>query len=299
MSTAAPLQPTASLRPTAWLPLAILPTTVLVVDFHWPPWVWMWTLAFAIYFGMKWLTFADCPAAADAPLGRVLGYLLLWVGMDAEAFFATPPSNVARPAFLEFVFAVFKTLFGVALVGVVPSLLETNWLLAGWVGMIGIVFSLHFGAMHILSVSWRAAGVDAPPIMNAPILSANLTDFWGQRWNRAFHDLAHRYMFQPLHARLGVAGTTLAVFAASGLIHDLVISLPARGGYGLPTIYFLIQGVALLVERSRFGRQLGLRRGLMGRAFGATVVLAPVPLLFPVSFIDRVILPTIAAIGVS
>jgi alginate O-acetyltransferase complex protein AlgI len=78
-----------------------------------------------------------------------------------------------------------------------------------------------------------------------------------------------------------------------------VISLPARGGYGLPTIYFLIQGVALLVERSHFGRRLGLRRGLMGMAFGATVVLAPVPLLFPAPFIERVILPTIAALGVS
>jgi hypothetical protein len=297
MSTATSIKPAATLRPVAWLPLAILPAAVMAIGIDWPAWVWMWALAVAIYGSLKWLTFADCAAAAHAPLGRTLGYLLLWPGMDAESFFATPAARVPRPAFLEFVFAVFKTLLGVALLGVVPTILQWNWLVAGWVGMAGIVFTLHFGAMHVLSVLWRAFGVDAPPIMNAPILAASLSEFWGQRWNLAFRNLSHRYVFAPLHARLGVAGATLLVFAISGLIHDLVITLPARSGYGLPTLYFLIHGAALLVERSRWGKRIGLRRGITGRLFAVVVVLAPAPLLFSPAFIERVVLPTIAALG--
>jgi alginate O-acetyltransferase complex protein AlgI len=200
---------------------------------------------------------------------------------------------------LQFVFAVCKMLFGVALVGVVPLLRETHPLLAGWVGMWGIVFVLHFGVMHVLSVLWRAAGVDAQPIMNAPILAANLSEFWGQRWNLAFRQLAHAYVFRPGHARWGVGWATLVVFAISGLVHDLVITVPARGGYGLPTIYFLIQGVMLLVERSGWGKRCGLRRGMTGRLFAMAVVIGPLPLLYPPAFVERVILPTIAALGVS
>src|SRR5260370_39590790 len=82
-------------------------------------------------------------------------------------------------------------------------------------------------------------------------------------------------IFAPLHKRLGVGATGFLVFVMSGLVHDLVISVPARGGYGLPTTYFVVQGVGAALERSRFGKRLGLRRGLRGWLF--TAALLPVP----------------------
>src|SRR5205085_735711 len=100
--------------------------------------------------------------------------------------------------------------------------------------------------------------------------------------------------FRPLVARVGPTRAMLLTFLASGLVHDAVISLPARGGYGLPTLYFLIQGVGLVIEKSRPGR-LHLR-GAAGRLFTIAVTALPVGLLFHRPFIEHVILPFLHAI---
>jgi len=156
---------------------------------------------------------------------------------------------------------------------------------------------LHFGLFHVLSVVWRRAGIDAPPIMDAPIRASSLSDFWGKRWNLAFRDLAHTYVFRRLVGRLGISAATMAVFLASGLVHDAVISIPAGGGFGLPTLYFVIQGVGVLFERSRLGKRVGARKGVIGRLFCAAVILGPVFLLFHQPFVERVVLPMLTVIG--
>jgi D-alanyl-lipoteichoic acid acyltransferase DltB (MBOAT superfamily) len=132
--------------------------------------------------------------------------------------------------------------------------------------------------------------------MDKPVLARSLSDFWGRRWNLAFRDLMHQFVFQPLTPQVGPARATLVVFFISGLIHDSVISFAAHGGYGLPTIYFVIQGLALLFERSRVGRRVGLGRGIRGWLFAAFVVTGPAGLLFHPPFIHNVVLPMVEAI---
>jgi alginate O-acetyltransferase complex protein AlgI len=89
----------------------------------------------------------------------------------------------------------------------------------------------------------------------------------------------------------------LGVFLISGIIHDLVITVPARGGYGLPTAYFLLQGAGLLLERSALGRSFGLGVGIRGRLYAYAVTAGPAFWLFPPVFVHRIILPMLAAIG--
>jgi D-alanyl-lipoteichoic acid acyltransferase DltB (MBOAT superfamily) len=194
--------------------------------------------------------------------------------------------------------AALKTLLGAALIwAAARTALPVNPLLAGWTGMAGLIFVLHFGAFHLVSLGWRTIGVNAMPVMQNPLRSHSLAEFWGRRWNTAFHELATRFTFRPLRPAVGRAGAALLVFLASGLIHELVISVPAHAGYGLPTGYFVLQGLGVAGERTRLGRRAGLGRGWRGWLFTVIVAAAPAFWLFPPSFVRNVILPMLAFIG--
>lgn len=284
-------------KPLDWIPLVVLPAAATVFQTALPNWVFMWLLAFAIFFGCKWLTLRRACAGRPRPHRlSALAYLLLWPGMEASAFLAGKATK--RPPFRNWIGAAAKTLAGVGLLWFVTAgKLPLHPLLLGWLGMIGVVMLLHFGLFHVLALVWQTTGREVKPVMRAPLLATSLADFWGQRWNTAFNALAHDLAFRPLVRRIGIARATLGVFLISGVIHDLVISLPARGGYGLPTAYFAVQGLAVLFERSRMGRTLGLGRGGRGWFFMFIVTAAPVFWLFHPAFIHNVILPMLSAIG--
>ena len=80
-------------------------------------------------------------------------------------------------------------------------------------------------------------------------------------------------------------------FVFSGLIHELAITVPAGAGYGGPMIFFLLQGLAALAERSKTGKRIGLGKGWRGWIFTQGSLLATVALLFPPPFVLRIILP--------
>jgi len=77
----------------------------------------------------------------------------------------------------------------------------------------------------------------------------------------------------------------------------VVISFPARAGYGLPSAYFAVQAVGMLVERSAFGRRLGLGAGWRGWLFTFLCAAGPAFWLFHPPFVHRVILPFLQTIG--
>ena len=284
--------------PLGFLPLLILPVVAWLLAPWMPRWGFMWTLAFALYAGCKWLTYREARARGVAPdRRRVLGYLLAWPGMDATAFLCGS-GLLARPRSSEWMVAALKTLLGATLIWVVArTALPGNPLLAGWLGMVGLVCVLHFGTFHLLSLGWRSIGVNAMPVMQNPLRASSLAEFWGRRWNTAFHELATRFTFRPLRPFVGRVGATLLVFLVSGLIHELVISIPANGGYGLPTGYFVLQGLGVAGERTRLGRRLGLGRGWRGWLFTVVVAAGPAFWLFPPPFVRNVILPMLAVIG--
>jgi Membrane bound O-acyl transferase family len=263
----------------------------------WPPWAVMWALSATVFTGCKWLTWQRTSAPLT-PARRHVAYLFGWPGLDAKAFLDPRPLPASRrPPPAEWVFAAVKFALGGAITWGLVRHVPEDWPIArGWVGMAGLIFLLHFGAFHLLSCAWRTAGVDARPLMDWPVRSTSLAEFWGGRWNTAFRDLTHRFLFRPLAGRLGPRAGLAAGFLFSGLVHDLVISVPAGGGYGWPTLYFALQGFGLLVERSRTGRSLGLGRGWRGWVFVMSVVAGPAYGLFHPPFVRTVMLPFLGAI---
>ena len=256
----------------------------------------MWILAGAIFLGCKWLTWCRTPIRSGS-LPRQIGYFCAWPGLDTKAFFSTRPTFLV-PTRQEWLFASLKTVLGLTLFYSAGHLVSlAHRYIVGWIGMIGIVFTLHFGLFHLLSCAWRTAGVEARPLMNWPIASVRLSDFWGRRWNTAFRDLTHRFLFKPLAIRLGPRGALATGFLTSGLIHDAVISYPAGGGYGGPTLYFSIQAAGLFLERTKAARKLGIGSGKIGWLFTLSILALPAPLLFHRPFVTRIIIPFMHAMG--
>jgi membrane bound O-acyltransferase family protein len=262
----------------------------------WPPWALMWTMAISIYIGCKWLTWQRA-TVRDVPAWKHAAYLLAWPGLDATTFLGAATSGCLQCRSIEWIAAAARLTFGVVLLFAVPRMAPPEHpYVVGWIGMVGLVLILHFGVFHLLSCSWRRIGVQARPLMDRPFASTSVSEFWG-RWNTAFRDLTHRFLFRPCASRFGARWGIVVGFLFSGAVHDLVISVPGRGGYGGPTTFFVIQGVAMIIERSAFGHQIGLGSGWSGRLFAAAVLIAPVGLLFHRPFVVEVIVPFMRVLG--
>jgi hypothetical protein len=208
--------------------------------------------------------------------GRAIGYWMLWPGMDARPFAETAPGAGAG----LLAWGLSKMALGGALLLVrtgVPEL-EVIRVFAG----IGLL--VHFGICDVLAACWRLRGVPVERLFVNPLASKTLGEFWGRRWNLAFHAVARDRVFKPVAKRWGAAAGVLATFFFSGLLHELLLSVPVGGGYGLPFAYFLLHGVLVTAER---------RWGLGGRVWTIFWVLAPAPLLFHPWFVRGLIRPLI------
>ena len=258
-----------------WGPLGLACAAAIAGEPLLPRWGFMWALALAVVVGFKWAT-----AYAHRPVHPA--WLWGWPGMDPVRFH-TAPRRRAKPG--ELVGPLLQVALGsILLWGLVPRL--GGGLPAAWVGLVALGLMLHFGFVRLLAYLWRRRGFDARPLFDRPLASRSLGEFWGRRWNRGFADVAARWVFRPLAGRVGPRRAMLAVFLASGLGHELLLSVPAGGGYGLCTLYFLLQAAGLTFERGR-----------RSRGFTVLVVVAPLPLLFHPVFLRVVILPFLAALG--
>ena len=241
-------------------------------------WIEMWlfsTLMFVLAKG------AIVGQGGIQPDGATLTFVTLWPGFDLRAW---RRQGLDKPSL--FLRGLVNLVCGAALVWVVARYAPTPFI-STWVCMIGFVIALHGGVFTLLTEFWRKQGRDVSPLMNCPLAAASVTEFWGKRWNLGFRDLAHTLIFKPALARFGKVGAMMMVFLVSGVAHELVITVPSRGGYGGPTLYFMLQGLCIWIERGCPFK----RNGLVWRVRAWLFLILPLPLLFPTVFVERVMLP--------
>ncbi len=232
------------------------------------PFVTMTLLVAAVYTASKVAMFRRLPAARQA------AYLLLWPGMDPRPFRESrPPAGLALMAW-----GALKMAVGAALLQARTGVTPVDLLLV----MLGTGLLIHFGLCDVLAGFWRRRGIPVERLFVNPAASRTLAEFWGRRWNLAFRAVAHARIFTPVKRRWGARWGVAATFAFSGLVHELLLSVPAGGGWGGPTLYFLLHGALVLAER---------RWKIEGRLWTLFWLLAPLPLLFHPPFLRAVLVP--------
>lgn len=233
-------------------------------------WDRMTVAVIATYLLFKALT------ARRLSFGRAVGYWAFWPGMDPRPFAETQPA--AGPGLMAW--GLLKMSVGAALLALRTGIPAVD---LGFV-FLGIGLLVHFGICDVLAGFWRTRGVAVGRLFVNPAGSRSLGEFWGRRWNLAFHVVARDVVFKPVARRWGGAAGMLAAFLFSGVLHDLLLSVPAGGGYGLPTAYFVLQGLLILAER---------RWRIEHRAWALFWILAPAPLLFHPWFVRAILWPLV------
>ena len=287
-------------KPTdRWIPLVLLPTAVLALQNRLEPWVMMWELAFAIFAGCKWLTLRDTTIRQMSTRDALL-FLLAWPGMNRAEFLNRRTNRCAAASSNAPWSAMGRIALGALILwGGLPMIADLSPLLLGWVAMFGLICLLHFGVLDLTAWACRAYRWNARPLMLQPLRSKTIAEFWGVRWNTAFTHLARHYIYRPAARWIGSEPAMVVVFLVSGLVHDLVITVPAGGGYGLPTVYFMIQAAGMLMEKRIFTHKGRNGSTALHRAFTMTILTAPIGLLFPPVFVQNIILPMLQAFGIN
>jgi alginate O-acetyltransferase complex protein AlgI len=144
--------------------------------------------------------------------------------------------------------------------------------------LVGLSLMLHFGLLNLLAGFWRACGVPAERLFRNPFHAHSLADFWSRRWNIAFTEMTAVAIQRPIKVVAGRQAAIFASFIASGLLHEMAISVPARGGYGLPTLYFALHGLLVV-------------RGTKSRTIMFVALIAPILLVFHLPFLRTIIWP--------
>ena len=220
-----------------------------------------------------------------------------WAGMRAEPFekLGTAPVLGGWPMVRM---GITRVLSGLLLIFIGHKLLLLNldkqltYILVSGCLLVGLSLILHFGMLSISAGMWRFSGVNTYLLFRQPAKASSLTEFWSNRWNIAFSEMTSVAIFRPLKNKIGPAPALMLAFMFSGLLHELALSVPVNAGYGLPMIYFVIQGSVVLFEKFLISRKVKfLQNGIVASVWVFFWLVIPMPLLFHPEFIKQVVWP--------
>lgn len=260
-----------------WFGLIGLIASVHFLHLNDPPFLRMVLICSALLIGMKGIVLAEW--AGGLTWKRKFIFSFLWFGMEPTPFAAGKRKlNWKKDAVIGVACFLIGLVASVAVAHMdnIPLLLM----------FVPLSLAFHYGLLRLLTAFWRMQGIAVRPLFRNPLESQGLGDFWSKRWNLSFSQMMARTVQRPVAKRFGKSAGIFTVFLVSGLLHELAITLPVQSGYGLPTFYFTVHGLLVLVERDSW--PLWFKRSL-----AITLVAAPLPLLFPEKFTQEVIVFTL------
>ena len=177
----------------------------------------------------------------------LVAFLFAWPGVIPGHFQDRRPAQLVDPG--RFLSAWARMVLGlvsmVVLAIYAPDMPET---VLGLAGIAAILLTIHLGICDLLPWLLRWAGFAVPLLFDRPWAAKSLTEFWSRRWNLAFVEMNRHLLLRPFCRALGKRGSRFALFACSGLLHELGLSYPAGAGWGRPMGYFLLHAVLVEVE---------------------------------------------------
>ena len=283
----------------AWPMLPVAIAVIYFVFLHQHPVIKMLAIIATTFTGMK--AIAAVQAYKDKPLTLKFKQWVVfssgWAGMRPQPFetLGAPALPNAWPmirfGISRIVVGAILILFAHWLVALHMSVTLTH-IIVSVILLIGFSLILHFGLLGVSAGMWRLSGVNTYVLFRQPAKAKSLTEFWSKRWNIAFSEMTSVALFRPLKNKTGSAAALMIAFMFSGLLHELALSLPVNTGYGLPMLYFIIQGMLVLFERWMTIRQPKfLNNKLLATAWVLFWVVVPAPLLFHAAFIHEIVWP--------
>lgn len=220
-----------------------------------------------------------------------------WAGMRAEPFETLGAASL--PGAWPMIRFGISRIFGGLLLILIARLVVNLPLNSGFIHvvvtmmlLVGFSLILHFGLLSISAGNWRLKGVNTYYLFREPAKAGSLSTLWSKRWNLAFSEMTSIAIFRPLKDKTGSAGALMISFIFSGLLHELALSVPVNSGYGLPTLYFIIQGLLVLLEKFLMSRNVAfLKNKFTARLWLYFWLIVPMPLLFHTQFIKEILWP--------
>ncbi len=284
---------------SGWLLLLIAIAVIYFTTINCHPILRMLALIATTFTGMKVIAVAE--TYKYKPLGlnfkQWFVFAAGWAGMRPQPFetFKSAP----LPGGATFIkYGISRVAGGAVLIFLAHLLVKLPlsnhfiYISVGVILLVALSLILHFGLLSISAGMWRFSGVDTYLLFRQPARALSLTELWSKRWNLAFSEMAAIAVFRPLVKRIGAGGALMATFIFSGLLHEIALSLPVNSGYGLPTLYFIIQGLLVLAEKQMQKRNVALLQDqVVAKVWLFFWLIVPMPLLFHTAFINEVVWP--------
>jgi hypothetical protein len=283
----------------AWIILIVSIAGIDLIFIHEHPIIKMLAIIATTFTAMKpvaaIMSYADKPPVLT--LRQWMAFAGGWAGMRPQPFetLGNKPLPGAWPMIL---FGISRVIAGLLIVLLshflvkLPIAAYIRYMFVSGVLLVGFSLILHFGLLSIGAGMWRLSGVSSYYLFRKPATSISLAELWGKRWNLAFSEMTSVSVFRPLKNRIGAGAALIMSFIFSGLLHELAISVPVNHGYGLPTLYFALQGVLVLVEKMMAKYNFALLKNKVGaRIWVFFWLVVPIPLLFHSYFINEIVWP--------